>query len=291
MEREADSKRGGASPVAGGEGLTVGLGLRLGLAEELLGSSSSAATFLEICPENYVGVGGRRARVLASARERWPILCHGLCGDFAGLAPLNLELLGGIKGLLREVGAPWYSDHLCWTQVGGAELHELVAMPFTEASVRRAARRLREVAEVLEVPIAVENVSAYGHAVSPEMDEASFVRAVVEEAGCYLLLDVNNVYVNSVNFGFDARAYIDALPLERVIQLHVAGHDTEGEDMLLDTHAAAIVDPVYALLDYTLRRMPHSAPVLLERDGNFPPLAELEAELRRLAEIMEGARG
>lgn len=276
--------------MVGGEELTVGLGLRLGLAEALLASApTSPATFLEICPENYVQIGGRRARLLAEARERWPILCHGLCGDFAGLAPLDRELLGSIKGLLREVGAPWYSDHLCWTHIGGAEIHELVAMPMTEASVRRAAVRLREVQELLELPIAVENVSAYGHAVEPELSEPEFVRAVVEEAGCYILLDVNNVYVNSVNFGFDPRAYIDALPLERVIQLHVAGHDVEEASLLLDTHAAAIVDPVYSLFDYALRRLPHRVPALLERDANFPPLAELEAELRRLALIMEGA--
>jgi len=279
------------SPTGQVPDLTVGLGFRLGLAEEILAGERSNAAFLEVCPENYVGVGGRRKRLLDASRERFPILCHGLCGDLAGLAPVDVGLLREVRGFLREVGAPWYSDHLCWTHIAGAEIHELVAMPYTAESVERAAARIRQVREILELPMAVENVSAYAFMGPPEMSEAAFMRAVVEEADCQILLDVNNVYVNSVNFGFDARAYIAQLPLERVIQIHMAGYHEEAPDMLLDTHAAPISDPVYELFAYTMDRMPHTVPVLLERDANFPPLAELEAELARMAAIMEAAHG
>jgi uncharacterized protein (UPF0276 family) len=264
----------------------VGLGFRLGLAEALLGAPTSRASFLEVCPENYVGLGGKRARLLQQARERWPLVCHGLCGDLAGTAPLQRELLADIGAFLKQLGARWYSDHLCMTNVDGAEIHELVALPFTEEAVRRAAQRIRAVQDILDLPMAVENVSAYGIMPGSHMTEPEFVNAVLQEADCKLLLDVNNVYVNAVNFRFDPYAYIDAMPLERVVQLHVAGHAREADDLLLDTHAMPIADPVYALFAYTARRLPRPVPVLLERDGNFPPLAELEDELHRLDQIL-----
>lgn len=266
----------------------VGLGFRLGLAKDLLGAPTSHAQFLEICPENYVGMGGRRARLLREARERWPVVCHGLCGDLAGYAPLETELLGEIRDFLHELGAQWYSDHLCMTHVAGAEIHELVPMAFNEASIKRTSARIRQVREILDIPMAVENVSAYGTMPGGEMSEVDFVNAVLAEADCHLLLDVNNVYVNSVNFKFDPRAYIDALPMERVVQIHVAGHAQEAEDLLLDTHAMPIADPVYDLLAYTVERLPRPVPVLLERDGNFPPLSELEDEMSRLQSILRG---
>jgi uncharacterized protein len=267
----------------------VGLGLRLKLARELLAAPLSEARFLEVSPENYLGAGGERARILAAAAERWPLVCHGLCGDFAGAAPVDRELLATLKVFLKGHGCLWYSDHLCLTHAGGAELHDLLPLPFSEAAVRRASGRIREVREHLDLPIAVENVSAYARMPGGEMDEAAFVRAVVEEADCLLLLDVNNVYVNATNFGLDPRGYIEALPLERVVQLHVAGHKREADDLLIDTHGAPIADPVYELLAFTLEKLPRPAPVLLERDHNIPPLRELEGELARLARIVHEA--
>ncbi len=267
----------------------VGLGFRLGLADAMLSAPQSQARFIEVCPENYVGVGGRRARLLHAARERWPVVCHGLCGDLAGLAPMQMELLTQVKAMLKEVGARWYSDHLCMTHIAGAEIHELLPLPFNGEAVRRTAQRVRQVQDFLELPMAVENVSAYGDMPGGEMTEPEFVTAVLEEADCGLLLDVNNVYVNAFNFGFEPRDYIDALPLERVIQIHVAGHFQEAPDILLDTHAMPIADPVYDLFAYTMERLPRDVPVLLERDGNFPPLSELEDELIRLRSIMEAA--
>lgn len=271
----------------------VGLGFRAALAEELLAARDTRARFIEVAPENYLGVGGQRGRWLAMAAERWPVVSHGLCGDFSGAAPLDVELLQELKRFLRTTGARWYSDHLCLTHVAGAESHDLLPLPFTDEAVERAARRIREVRDILELPIAVENVSAYLRVPGGTMDEPTFVRRVVEEADCLLLLDVNNVYVNSVNFGFDARAYVDALPLDRVTQIHVAGHHEEtvdGSRVLIDTHGAPVVDPVYELLDDTLRKIPHAPPVLLERDHEIPKLAVLESELARLTDIVDGVR-
>lgn len=264
----------------------VGLGLRLKLARELLSSERSAADFLEIAPENYLRVGGERARLLDAARERWPVVCHGLAGDLAGAAPLDRELLVALRAFLERVGAHWYSDHLCLTHVAGGEFHDLLPLPFSVEAARRAAQRIREVREHLELPIAVENISAYARMPGGEMEEPDFVRFVVEESDSLLLLDVNNVYVNAVNFGFDPRDYIARLPLERVVQIHIAGHTEERPGLLIDTHGAPVIDPVFELLEWTLPKLPRPVPVLLERDHHIPPLAELEQEMRRLQQII-----
>lgn len=264
----------------------VGLGFRFALAEELLAAPTTRAQFIEIAPENYLNAGGRRSRILAMAAERWPVVCHGLCGDFAGSAPLDRPLLDALRDFLRAHDAHWYSDHLCLTHLDGIEAHDLLPLPFTDAAVERAAARVRDVQEILGVPVAIENVSAYLRMPGGTMDEAAFVSAVAREADCRILLDVNNIYVNAVNFGFDARATIDALPLERVVQIHMAGHDVEHEGLLVDTHGAPIVDPVFALLAHSLERIGRPVPVLLERDHNIPPLAVLEEELARLSHIV-----
>lgn len=267
--------------------LVVGLGFRLGLAEELLASTQSAASFVEISPENYLGVGGRRRRLLDAAAERWPVVCHGLCGDLAGRAPLNVEMLTELKTFLHAIGARWYSDHLCLTHIGGAEVHELLPLPFDDETVTQVARRVQAVEEILELPMAVENVSAYGRMEGDTMTEPEFVTAVIEEADCQLLLDVNNVYVNAINFGFDARRYIQSLPLDRVVEIHMAGHSEEDDGLLIDTHARPIKDDVFELFRFALQALPHRPPVLLERDGNIPPMAELEAEMEQLIAIVE----
>lgn len=289
MHDAPDAPTSALRPAADEGPRGVGLGFRLKIANDLLAAERTHARFLEVAPENYLGIGGPRARLLAAAAERWPIVCHGLCGDFSGAAPLDRELLGELKVFLQRYGARWYSDHLCLTHAAGAEIHDLLPLPFTSEAVTRVARRVREVRDLLDLPIAVENISAYARMPGGELEEPAFVRAVLEEADCLLLLDVNNVYVNAVNFGFDPKAYIEALPLERVVQIHVAGHKEERPGLLVDTHGAPIIDPVYELLAWTLTRLPKSPPVLLERDNNIPPLAELEGELARLTRIVEDA--
>jgi len=289
---------------------TVGLGFRAALADALLKAEAPPLSFIEIAPENYLGVGGARGRHLAMARERWPVVCHGLCGDFSGAAPINEELTAALKGFLRAHGARWYSDHLCLTHVDGGESFELLPLPFSEEAAVRAAARVRALRDRLELPLAVENVSAYLRPSPPPgeqaMDEASFTRRVVEEADCGILLDVNNAYVNAVNFSSPTqvheavRAFIRALPLERVVQIHMAGHHVEATDdggaptLVVDTHGAPMIDPVYDLLAFTLDEFAARGltppPVLLERDHNIPPLGELVVELQRLRTIVGGAR-
>lgn len=264
---------------------SIGLGFRLPLADELLGRPRSEADFIEIAPENYLGVGGKRARLLHAAAERWPVFCHGLCGDLAGSAPLDDAEVEELRQFLRRVGAPFYSDHLCLTRAGGIPLHDLLPLPLCRASQERAATRIREIRDRLEMEIAVENVSAYAVLPGGEMDEITFLRGLLEEADCKLLLDVNNVFVNSVNFGFEPYDFIDQVPLERVVQIHVAGHQREGANLLLDTHAAPVCDEVYGLLEYTLKKLSRPVPILLERDHQIPPLDELESELRAIRSL------
>ena len=268
----------------------VGLGFRLGLAEKMLAAKTSAADFVEVAPENYMNCGGKRARYLSAAKERWPIVSHGLCGDFAGSAPVDDNMLAALKTFLDNNGAEFYSDHLCLTHANGAELHDLLPLPFSEEAAERAASRVKLIQERLERPVGVENISAYARAPGSVMSEPEFVSLVVERADCSLLLDVNNVYVNSINFDFDAREYIDAMPLERVIQIHIAGHEEERPGLLIDTHGSALIDPVIDLYRYTCKKLRGKnvdPPTLLERDNNIPPLAELESEVKVLQDIRD----
>ena len=281
-----------AEPRSSGENLNqgtpsgIGLGFRLPLAQELLASSTSHVEFIEIAPENYLFCGGKRKRLLHAARERFPVVSHGLCGDFAGCAPMDNELLDALKSFLNEMNAAWYSDHLCLTVVEGIALHELLPLQFCEETVVRAAKRIKDVQDFLEMPVAIENVSAYMRMPHiEEMEESEFVASVLQEADCRLLLDINNVYVNSQNFSFDPDAYIDSLPLDRVIQIHIAGHREDENGLRIDTHGEHIIDPVYQLLARTLPKIPNDVPILLERDAHIPPLTELESELARLKEI------
>ncbi|MBL36110.1 MAG: hypothetical protein CMI10_14565 [Oceanospirillaceae bacterium] len=264
----------------------AGLGLRRGLLAELSADAASGADFLEVAPENWIGVGGRLGKQLRALSERRPLLCHGLSLNLGGFAPLDLDLLHAIKGFLDAHGVLAYSEHLSACADEG-QLYDLMPLPFSEESVQRIAERVRIVQDVLERPLIIENVSAYAR-LPGELEEAEFVCAVLERADCQLLLDVNNVYVNSLNFGFDADAYIAVMPSERIAYLHVAGHYDQADDLKIDTHGAAVIDPVWALLRATYAR--HGVrPTLLERDFNFPPLAELYAELAHIRALQQAA--
>ena len=260
----------------------AGLGLRRGLLAALEESAAGQVDFLEIAPENWIGVGGRLGKRLRGLTERLPFLCHGLSLNLGGFAPLDLALLQAIKDFLDLHGIGGYSEHLSACADDG-QLYDLMPVPFCEESVRRIAERVRIVQDVLERPLIIENVSAYAR-LPGELDEADFVRAVLERADCQLLLDVNNVYVNSLNFGFDAEAYIAAMPSERIAYLHVAGHYDQAADLKIDTHGAPVIDPVWTLLRSAYAQ--HGVrPTLLERDFNFPPLAELYAELAHIRSL------
>jgi uncharacterized protein (UPF0276 family) len=240
---------------------------------------------VEIHPENYLERGGVYRRILDEARERFPILTHGLTFGVAQAECYAPARLSSLARFVREVGAPLHSDHLCFASVDGVFVHDLLPVPRNAESVRCCARRIAELSDALGHAVAIEHISFYMEPKGSTLSEGEFIRAVLDESCASLLLDVNNVYVNAQNQGFDAYAFIDALPLARVSQLHVAGHAVEADGLRIDTHAAPICEEVFALYRHTLERLGRPVPVLLERDDHFPTFAELSAELQRLAAI------
>jgi uncharacterized protein len=210
---------------------------------------------------------------------------HGLTMSLGGTDPLAPDYLATLAEFARGVKTPWHSDHLCFTVAAGRMTHELLPLPFTAEAAEHVAVRVMRAQDALGIPMAVENISYYAHPGAPEMDEAEFATAVIERAGCGLLLDVNNVYVNAKNHGFDARTMIAKMPLDRVVQMHVAGHDTSDPALILDTHAEAVRSEVYDLVAFALRKT-GTVPIVLERDDNFPPWDELCAEIKKLDAIL-----
>ena len=269
------------APIAG-----AGLGLRRGLLTPLESVVPGAIDFMEVAPENWIGVGGRLGRRFRSFTERYPFSAHGLSLSIGGPEPLDETFLLKLRRFLDEHGIASYSEHLSYCSDHG-HLYDLMPIPFTEAAVRHCAARIRQVQDVLGRRIAIENVSFYTP-LAGEMSEREFVRAVLDAADCDLLLDVNNVHVNSVNHRYDAVEFIRAMPAERVSQYHIAGHYNEAADLIVDTHGAAIIEPVFALLAEAYRCF-GAKPTLLERDFNFPPIAELVAELDRIRALQAQA--
>jgi uncharacterized protein len=268
----------------------IGLGLRAPLAEHIVSRAPASLRWLEVSPENYVGRAGAFVRHLDAARERFPLVTHGLTLCPGGADALDDAYLRDLDGFLRRVETPWHSDHLCFGSDEGVFLHDLLPLPFTRASAEHTARRIVEAQQRLSVPFALENISWYAHPGEAELDEAAFITEVLARSGAGLLLDVNNVYVNARNHGFDARAMIDRLPLDRVVQLHVAGHFTGHDGLRIDTHGEAVCDDVYGLLEYTLTKT-GAVPVLLERDQNFPSWEAIVGELDRLDTLWRRATG
>ncbi len=267
----------------------AGLGLKRELIPQIqaqFGKSEIAAiNFLEIAPENWIGAGGKAAKQLTWFVERYPIVCHGLSLSLGGPDPLNTLFLHQVKNFLNTNQIPLYTEHLSYCSAGGY-LYDLLPIPFTEEAVRHVASRIKQTQDILERRIAVENASYYAAAPISEMDELSFIKAVLEEADCDWHLDVSNVYVNSVNFGFDAKAFLqiaaDAGLGSRIVYGHIAGHYQEAPDLLIDTHGASVVDPVWDLLAQAYQLFGHF-PTLLERDTNIPTLFELMPEVKRIA--------
>lgn len=259
----------------------AGLGLRRDFLPELLAGQATAAApdFLEIAPENWLGFGGRHAKQFAQFAADYPLVCHGLSLSIGGLQPIDIEFVKKIKTFLDRYQVQVYSEHLSYTNDGGY-LYDLLPIPMTDAAVRYVVDRVQQVQEILGRRLVLENVSTYAMP-SAEMSEAEFVRAIAQQADCELLLDVNNIYVNSINHGSDALAFIRAMPAERVRYLHVAGHYVEATDLLIDTHGADVADPVWQLLDQVYDVI-GVKPTLLERDFNLPPLPIL---LQEVAEI------
>lgn len=264
----------------------AGLGLRRALLPELLAADVGAVDFLECAPDNWIGVGGAFGKQLAALAERFPLSCHGLSLSLGGPAPLDLELLRRTRQFLDQHRVPLFSEHLSYCSDDG-QLYDLLPLPFTEEAVHHVAARIRQAQDVLGRRIAVENISYYA-APYQALSEIDFLRAVLAEADCDLLLDVNNLYVNAINHGYDAHAYLAALPAERVVSMHVAGHYDEAPDLKIDTHGATVKGDVWALLEQAYKRF-GALPTLLERDFKFPPLAELLVEVEAIRERQSAA--
>jgi uncharacterized protein len=270
----------------------VGLGLRYALVEELLEREADkripAIRWLELHPENYMRRGGRWPENLRRVRERWPIATHGLAMSLGGVDPFDKKYMSTLSGFLKQLETPWHSDHLCFSIAHGAASHDLLPMPWNDDTAMHFARRIREAQDQLPCELAVENISYYLKPIDSTLDDGEFVNAVVRESKCKLMLDVNNVYVNARNHGTDVKAVLSKMPLDRVVQIHVAGHYYEEPDFIIDTHAEPLCDDVYDLLGWTLERT-GKVPILLERDDEFPPSDELYAEVEKLNSIWKKA--
>lgn len=267
---------------------SAGLGLRRALMGALQSADAGAVDFLECAPENWIGVGGRLGDGFAQLTSRHPLTCHGLSLSLGGSEPLDDTLLQKLRRFLDQHRVVLYSEHLSYCADDG-QLYDLLPIPFTEEAVAHVAARIRRVQDALGRRIAVENVSYYA-APFQAMAEVDFVTAVLDEADCDLLLDVNNIYVNSINHGYDAIAFIARMPSRRIASYHIAGHYDEAEDLKVDTHGAAVKDDVWHLLAEAYR-VHGVRPTLLERDFNFPPLPTLLAEVRRIREAQHAAGG
>ena len=266
----------------------VGLGLRWEFLEEVLDGPKHDVAFFEVSPENYLGRGGYYPSALERIAERYPIVTHGLTLSLGAIDEPDPRYLNALRAELTRLNPPWHSDHLCFSSAGPRVLHELLPLKFSEENVRRVAERARRVQAFLERPLAIENITYYVHPGQPEMSELTFLQRVLEQSNAGLLLDVNNVYVNAQNHGFDPYAFIAALPLERVFEIHVAGHRKLTNGLLLDTHGQAVDAPVLDLLEWTIERA-GPIPVLLERDNDVPDLSELLREVAELRELQARA--
>jgi len=255
--------------------LGVGIGLRTVHYPHIL-EKKPEIDFFEILSENYMSTGGRPLWTLDQVAERYPIVMHGVSMSIGSVDPLNFEHLGKLKALAARVKAHWVSDHLCWTGVAGRNTHDLLPMPLSEEALRHVVARVRTVSDFLERPLILENASTYAEFTSSSMPEWEFFARLMDEADCGMLLDVNNVYVSSFNHGFDPIAYLDAVPPERVVQYHLAGHTNKGTH-IIDTHNDYVIDEVWKLYDHSVRRTGNVA-TLLEWDADIPAFEVVHAE-------------
>ena len=290
----------------------AGLGYRRDLADNFLNlSSNNAIQFMEVAPENWVKMGGAARYKFDQAAERYPLAVHGLSLSLGGQAPLDRELLKNTKALMTQYNSTFFSEHLSYCECEG-HLYDLLPMPFTEEAVKHVAQRIRYVQDFLGLQISLENTSYYLHSPTSTMNEVEFLNAIAQEADCGIHLDVNNIYVNGVNHGLlDPYVFLDQVDVKRVNYIHIAGHDKEhsaaqvvedleGEsfnkikgayrhlpELLIDTHGEAVKGTVWDLLEYAYQRLPVIPPTLLERDFNFPPFAELYAEVEHIAQLQQ----
>lgn len=255
----------------------IGLGLRQEFLQELKKYNTNKINFLEISAENWLNIGGKKHQFLEYYANHFPIVCHGLSLSIGSLAPLDMEYLRDLKQFLDKYNITIFSDHLSFCSDEQGMLYDLFPLPFTEEAVKHIVKRIYIVQDILERKISLENISYY-YSLDTSMTEEEFILAILQESNCQLLLDVNNVYVNSINHTYDARKFIDAMTSASISYIHVAGHWQENSQLLIDTHGEAVIDPVWKLLDYTYK-VCGIHPTLLERDNNIPELSSLLNEL------------
>jgi hypothetical protein len=264
--------------------LGVGLGLRRPLLEETL-NATHLIDWLEFTPENYMGRGGKSRQVLRQAKEKFPLISHGVSLSLGSLDPLSDAYLTELEELFSETNPAWFSDHLCFSSINGHYFNDLIPMPRTMESVVHVADRIRALQDRFQRPVLFENISQYMNSPSDAMTDAEFISEIAERADCGLLLDVNNVYVNSRNHQFEPLDFLANIPLERVVQIHVAGHH-EFPEGLVDTHGAPVIDPVWNLLEWVLQRCKPCG-VMLERDTDLPEFEELIPELQKIRHLWQ----
>ena len=260
----------------------AGLGLRRPIVDKLMADPPVDVDFMEVAPENWIHVGGALARKLRFFTERYPFLIHGLSLSIGAPSPLNEQLVRDVKEFMAEHSIRLYSEHLSFCGDDG-QLYDLMPIPFTEEAVRYVSQRVRRVQDILEQRIALENVSFYAP-IDTSMSEKEFLLAVLEESDCDLMLDINNIVVNSINHRYDASDFLNAMPAERIRYFHLAGHHVEAEDLRIDTHGSAVDNQAWQLLEEAYALF-GPVPTLLERDFNFPPMDELMDEVRRIRQL------
>lgn len=270
----------------------AGLGLKRELIPQIQSLEHQALIsnirFLEIAPENWIDAGSKASKQLDWFAARYPMVCHGLCLSLGGISPLNTDFLQQVKRFLNRYNIDIYTEHLSYCTDGyqGKQgyLYDLLPIPFTEEAVHYVAQRIRQTQDLLGRRIGIENASYYAAAPISEMSELDFLNAVLSEADCLLHLDINNIYVNSVNFNYDPLAFLHGIPQQRIIYSHIAGHYQQSPDLLIDTHGADVIDPVWALLQQAYELF-GVFPTLLERDSNIPPLQTLINEVNKIADL------
>jgi len=267
-------------PVSG-----AGLGLRREKLDEMRSHDLSAVNFMEVAPENWINVGGSLGKKFREFTEKHDFICHGLSLSIGSPSPLDEDFVKDVGQFLQTHDIKHYSEHLTYCSDDG-HLYDLLPIPFTEEAVKYVAERIRWVQDILQQEISMENASYYTAAPGKEMSEIEFINAVIEEANCGLLLDVNNIYVNSINHCYDPIDYLKQLPAKRIRYGHIAGHFNEDEDLIVDTHGADVIDPVWHILDKAYEHF-GVFPTLLERDFNIPPVDELLLEVKQISDMQD----
>lgn len=266
----------------------IGIGYRKDFGRAFLSNNVLKPDFIEVAPENWIGYGGFWKQQFVQAVEQYPLYLHGLSLSIGSPEGIDIDFVKKVKQFMDDHGAVRYSEHMSFTKVDNAHLYDLLPIPFTEDGIKRVVENIDQVQEILGRKLIIEN-SSYYTTLECEMSESEFITELIDRSGCDLLLDVNNVFVNSFNHGYDAEQFITEVPLNRVQYIHMAGHTKVNDQLIIDTHGNDIIDPVYQLFDYTTKKLAREVPVLLERDFNIPDFTGLQNEIDTLRTIRDNA--